>query len=525
MIRIPSLADSEGSALGTEHLGALDSLATLLICDTSGKIKYANDSFLQITGFSLPELQEKGMTCFNSGHHPKSFWDEMWKNILAGNFWNGQIKNRNSSGQFFWVQQTILPILGETGNVEELFCLWHEITQQKELEEKQAKSATWYNAILEGTTYAVISAGKDGIINTFNQAAEKLLGYSAAEMIGKQTPAVFHDPDEVVARSAVLSSAIGRSIEPGYDTFVVKAATMGPDTNEWTYITKDGRRVPVRLTVAALRNEAKEVVGFVGFAEDLTEQKKLVQILDQQRAQMITSAKLSSLGEMASGIAHEINNPLAIIAGKIGLLKAKVRDGRATPEILLQDFEKIEATCSRIAKIIQGLRTFSRNAESDPMLPTDLGPVLNDTFELCRERFTKGGVELETNLEPNLQVKCRPAQIAQVLMNLLNNAFDAVSELQERWVAVSAVQSGHEIMIRVTDSGNGIPPAVVKRIMEPFFTTKQVGKGTGLGLSISKGIMESHNGSLSYDASAANTTFIMTIPTSQPEALPGKKAA
>lgn len=230
------------------------------------------------------------------------------------------------------------------------------------------------------------------------------------------------------------------------------------------------------------------------------------------QAQLVANSKLSSLGEMAGGIAHEINNPLAIISGKVESLQRRIQNGNYEISKILEDLSKIQNTVNRIAKIIVGLRAFSRNAEKDPMVPTKISTIVDDTLELCQEKFRKNGVELRVNCDKVLEVECRASQLAQVLINLLGNAHDAVEKLSEKWVSLNVVSKDNIIRITVVDSGFGIPSDIVNRMMEPFYTTKEVGKGTGLGLSISKGIIEDHGGSLQYDHTAKNTTFIIEIP-------------
>ena len=243
--------------------------------------------------------------------------------------------------------------------------------------------------------------------------------------------------------------------------------------------------------------------------------KELVLERDRQRSKLTASAKMSSLGEMAGGIAHEINNPLAIISGKAAIIKRLIQRGDINQEKLTEDLLKIEQTTARIAKIIKGLRTFSRNADHDPMSMTPVVTIIADTLELCKERFKNHSIDLRVKCDSDAQIECRPAQIAQVLVNLLGNAYDAVENLEEKWVSLTLEAGSSSVKISVGDSGSGISPAIAEKIMDPFFTTKDVGKGTGLGLSISKGIAENHHGHLTVDASAKNTVFVLELPYQQ----------
>lgn len=230
------------------------------------------------------------------------------------------------------------------------------------------------------------------------------------------------------------------------------------------------------------------------------------------------AAKMSSLGEMAAGIAHEINNPLAIVSGRVGQIKRMLEMSDLVDKSKFsEELVKIENTVQRMAKIVYGLRTFSRNAETDAMVRTNVATIIEETLALCSERFKHYNVEVRVVCESTIQADCRSAQISQVVLNLLNNAFDAIDSLTEKWVEVKVAVNKGKIQISVTDSGKGIPPEIAAKMVEPFYTTKAVGKGTGLGLSISSGICQQHGGELKYDSSCPNTRFIIELPSSAGE--------
>lgn len=237
-----------------------------------------------------------------------------------------------------------------------------------------------------------------------------------------------------------------------------------------------------------------------------------IRTIKKQRLSLITSAKMSSLGEMAGGIAHEINNPLGIITTRANQLKLRLSMGKLDNERLVEDLTKIESTTARIAKIIKGLRSFSRDSEKDPMINASLKEIIQDTLELSGERFRSKSIEIKLDMPQDFTILCRPTQLSQVFMNLLSNSIDAIETLPQPWIRITTTQSNDLLKIIFTDCGNGIPEQVVEKMMQPFFTTKDIGKGTGLGLSISKGIVESHNGRLYYDAASKNTCFILEMP-------------
>lgn len=286
---------------------------------------------------------------------------------------------------------------------------------------------------------------------------------------------------------------IENSISTG-QPFNIRCRLQSPEQEKW-----------IEFKGQAITNDINQVSELFGTCQDIT-----TEVLAQHK--LVQSSKMSSLGEMAGGIAHEINNPLTIISGKVWQIKSKIEKGNIEPEKIIESLDIVAKTTDRIAKIIKGLRSFSRNSENDPMEVIILTQVIDETLELCRERFKNHSIELKLDLMPQLMIKGRSAQLGQVLMNLLNNAHDAVLNLPEKWVELHVTQVQQIIKITVTDSGHGIANNVVQKMMQPFFTTKDVGKGTGLGLSISKGIIEDHGGKLYYSGITGNTQFVIEIP-------------
>jgi C4-dicarboxylate-specific signal transduction histidine kinase len=212
-------------------------------------------------------------------------------------------------------------------------------------------------------------------------------------------------------------------------------------------------------------------------------------------------------------VAHEINNPLTIILNRANQLKARLQKDQFEKEWALGELAKIENTVERIAKIIRGLRAFSRNADTDPMISCELNAILEETLELCRERFKRYGITLSIHgFQNTLSLKCRPSQISQVLLNLFNNSFDAIVNTQNPWIELNISVEGSLLRLRITDSGHGIPSQIAEKMMDPFFSTKEVGRGTGLGLSISRGIMEDHGGRVWYDRDHPHTSFVLEMP-------------
>jgi signal transduction histidine kinase/PAS domain-containing protein len=230
--------------------------------------------------------------------------------------------------------------------------------------------------------------------------------------------------------------------------------------------------------------------------------------LNTERSKSIQMSKLASLGEMSAGIAHEVNNPLAIISGNINLL-TKFKDN---PEMFNSRIEKITKASSRIEKIIKGLEKFSRSDEKVVHKKESLNEILEETITLTESKAKLNSTIVTLESTELLDIACDIVEIEQVIINMINNSIDAIKDLNERWVKLSYYKKDNNIFLNITDSGSGISKELEAKIFEPFMTTKPVGEGTGLGLSISKGILDSHNATIKLNRSSKNTCFEITFP-------------
>ena len=233
----------------------------------------------------------------------------------------------------------------------------------------------------------------------------------------------------------------------------------------------------------------------------------------EQLAAVTYASKMATLGEIAAGVAHEINNPISTISLISQVLKRSVASGSLTPELLSEQLEKIGLCVSNVVKIVAELRDFSRESSNDPFEATPVEKILKDTVGLCHARFLAHGISLQLpeQISDGI-VECRSSQISQIILNLLNNAHDAALLSSERWVRVEYVDRDDWIELAVIDSGPGVPLEIQERIMQPFFTTKPPGQGTGLGLSISSNIAIDHGGRLFLERGAPHTCFKLVLP-------------
>jgi len=245
---------------------------------------------------------------------------------------------------------------------------------------------------------------------------------------------------------------------------------------------------------------------------DIAARERAERELAESRQAAINAAKMAALGEMSASVAHEVNNPLSAILLRSQRLDMLARTDTVDAAAVRKTAHDIDRTVDRIRRIVDALRAFARQGDDDPLRPELLAPIVEDTVELCQHRFHQHSVELTVDPIPEgLLVLGRGTQIAQVLLNLLSNAYDAVEDQDERWVRISVSAHDADVQVAVLDSGPGVPKEIADRIMEPFYTTKGIGRGTGLGLSLSEGIAAAHGGSLELDAGARPTRFVLTL--------------
>jgi C4-dicarboxylate-specific signal transduction histidine kinase len=240
-------------------------------------------------------------------------------------------------------------------------------------------------------------------------------------------------------------------------------------------------------------------------------------MLEDQKIKAENSARLAALGEISAGVAHEINNPLAIIHASSERLKNAMERKQEPSDSLVQtlfysEVLRIQKMVDRISKIISGLRLFARDGANDGMKPFILSKMLDEVKGLTGTKLYNRGIQFDIQCEPDLSVWGNEVQISQVLINLINNSVDAIEGQQEKWIHIRTEVRQEEIYVSVTDSGNGIEPAVARKMFQPFFTTKELGKGTGLGLSIAHGIIKSHGGVIELDSRNNNTKIYFTLP-------------
>lgn len=282
---------------------------------------------------------------------------------------------------------------------------------------------------------------------------------------------------------------------------------------------KNGDLYWVYTTIVPFFGDDGKINQYLSIRYEITDLKKAEQTILEQQEKLVATSRLSAIGEMAAAITHEINNPLGVILGRVEMLKSMLSDAVLDKEELLKVADTIEVTGQRIAKIVRSMKTMAHHTQEQELSSkVAVSSLIEDALDLCQHRFKNYGVDLKQPfVDPSLIIDCRSHQIVQVLVNLLNNSFDAVQQLSQKWVKIEVQEREHNIDIIITDSGSGIPDEVQNKMFNPFFSTKSVQYGTGLGLSISVSILHKNGGSLEYDRKSPHTRFVIQLPKKLPK--------
>lgn len=340
----------------------------------------------------------------------------------------------------------------------------------------------------------------NGIIEYVNDKFCEISGFSRQELIGK---------NHRIVNSRYHSPEFFKNL---WDTIKSGKIWKGEIRNR----NKNGKYYWEDTTIVPFMDKAGNPIQFLSIRHEITALKEAQKTIHEQQARLAVASKFSALGEMAANLTHEINNPLGVILGRCEMLMSHLQSGQLDQEQIAKMVEHIEFTARRIEKIIKSMRSFSMATEGDPFLTVPLIKLIHETVDFVQQRFKDYAIELYLSaIDPELKVECRATEISQILLNLLNNAFDAVQKLPNKWVKLEVTDYLDHVEIAITDSGSGIAVHLQERLFDPFFSTKEKKYGTGLGLSISKGFAEKHNALLEYVPASANTRFQLRLPKRQ----------
>lgn len=367
-------------------------------------------------------------------------------------------------------------------------------------EAAEAASLKFQNLLDAASEVAIIATDTEGLIQVFNRGAERMLGYTEQEVVGKTSPGIFHLEQEVIERAQELSAEMGRSVA-GFAVFTAKAIQHGKELREWTYIHKGGRHLCVSLAVTAVRSSNGAITGYLGIAQDITERKQ--------------HERMKS--EFVSTVSHELRTPLTSIRGALGLVLGKFSS--ALPDKARQLLETANRNSNRLTLLINDildLEKFESGQMELDMAPSDLAELVSQAITANEGYAHEHGVQLRLLEVPaGASVRADGHRMSQVFANLLSNAIKYSPKGGQ--VDISVRLQGHNFRVSVRDHGRGIPDEFRSRMFQRFSQadssdTRERG-GTGLGLSITKAIVEQHGGHIDYaSVEGEGSEFFFDLP-------------
>jgi PAS domain S-box-containing protein len=481
---------------GNEFSSAFEFAAIgMALVATSGQFLRVNDALCSIVGYTREELLELG---FQKITHPDDLDADLeaFQEVLDVKRNSYQIEKRyfHKNENIVWVQLSVSVIRAADQKVKYFISQIQDVTIEKEATHALAERERQLSLIVDTTHDGIWDRKLNEDYEYLSTRFWQMLGYRAPDMRNHSNEwkkLIFPEDLELVQKNFDLHVQSGGEI---------------PYYQEVRFRHKEGNTIwMIHRGKVVEWTEDGRALRAIGTHSDITELKAAQEAL-------LYSSKMVALGEMAGGIAHEINNPLTIIKGHADRMRMMLEKENFEPTALATSVSQINLTVERISKIVAGLRNFSRDSSELYFESQLLIDVVSDALSFCHEKLKSHSIEIEVTGDRSLKVMCSRVQISQVLVNLINNAYYAVAELPVKWIRIELSRVGLHAKLSVTDSGSGISSKIRAKIMDPFFTTKPIGKGTGLGLSISRGIIENHSGKLSLDEKSANTKFDILIP-------------
>ncbi len=483
----PEHSDSSEALRLAAAVNSLKSAVT--ITDMERKIAYVNPAHKSTFGYEPDELVGNPSSILFSIDDPSGISEKIYDAIVAVG-WEGERISIRKDGEVFPSYEKISLVKDKGGNPLGVVSIIDEITERKRLEQALKESEERYRTLVETASTAIIALDENGRIILYNPSAEQIFLYTKTELMDMTLLSLI---DEINGDVSDLDNLIGT-------------------TAELYGINKKGDKFPVEITFSKCTIEGKSI--YTAIILDITERKNL-------QNQLIQSAKLAAIGELISGVTHEVNNPLAVVMGYSEMLLAESGVDEETKKAIKVIFSESE----RARKVIQNMLSFARQNAPDKE-PVMLNEVIEKTLELADFDLRKNSVKVIKKFDDSLPLILGEAnQLQQVFLNLLMNAQQAMSENgSEGTITIETIKdTGTEaestsgfVKVIVSDDGPGIPAKIVDSIFDPFFTTKPEGVGTGLGLSVSLGIIKDHNGNIEVESvENKGTSFNIQFPFSQ----------
>jgi PAS domain S-box-containing protein len=515
---------------------ALESAANaILISDRGGRIIWANRAFSQLTGYSIEEAVGVHTRVLKSGQHDAAFFADVWRTVLAGQTWHGEMVNRRKQGGLYTEYQTITPVTDEHGEITHFVAVKQDITERKQADMKILESERQYRTLFEGSADAIMLLDETAFFDC-NAATLAIFGLTNKQELISLHPSELSPPIQPDGVDSVTKA----------DAMIATAFKEGTTKFKWTHRRANGEDFSAEVCLTAI---------ILGDRRALQATVRDVSRQEQLQCELAQAQKLESVGQLAAGMAHEINTPTQYVGDNTRFLKdgfgdlctaldslQKLLQAAKEGTVEQQIVAEVEATLKqadveylreeipqaidqsldgieRVAKIVRAMKTFSHPGGQEKSL-VNLTEAIETTITVARNEW-KYVAEMVTEFEPELpQVSCLPGELNQVFLNLIINAAHAIGDAlgddatDKGTITVGTRRNGEWAEIFVRDTGTGIPEHVRTRIFDPFFTTKEVGKGTGQGLAIARSVVvDKHGGTLECETEQGKgTTFFVRLP-------------
>ena len=464
--------------------------------DAQGNVNEWNKKSAEITGFNSEEVLGKNLVEeFISPDYRESVNDVLLKALKGDNTSNFEFPLYTKGNNLVRVLLNATTRRNANGDVGGVVGVGQDITELDSYRSEMERVAEDLTLLIDTANAPIFGIDAQGNVNEWNKKSAEITGFNAEEVLGKNLVEEF------------ISSDYSESVNN-----VLQKALKGENTSNYELLlyTKNNNRVTVLLNATTRRSTKGNVVGVIGVGQDITDRKFA-------EAQVIQASKLATLGEMATSVAHELNQPLHVIRLSSGNVIRKLQKNKVTiePAYLTEKLERIVQQTERASAIIDHMRMFGRKASEDAY-SVDLCLTINSALSLVSEQLRLAEIDVVINTPTVCSaVLGHQVQLEQVFLNLLTNAQDAIKSLpssNNKLIKIDVVDTTTNIEITLENIGPTIPEAIIERIFEPFYTTKEIGKGTGLGLSVSYGIVRDMKGEISVKNTDNGVSFLITLP-------------
>ena len=478
-----------------------------------GTIESANPAIEKMFGYSTAELTGKSFGFLvpeldhDQPHVPLEHYGASPEARALGQ--GREVMGFRKDGSFFPLEIAVSEMT--LGGQLYFTGILREISARKQAEEALREAGALQNAIFCSANFSCIATDAHGVIQIFNVGAERMLGYSAAEMVNQVTPADISDPEEVIARAMALAAELDTNITPGFEALAYKASRGMEDIYELSYIRKDGTRLPAVVSVSALRSDDHTLIGYLLIGTDNTARKlaeaerfqldKALQIknIELEVARSIADKANMAKSEFLSSMSHELRSPLNAILGFAQLMESGVPPPTTTQKASIEQILKAGWYLLELINEILDLALIESGKLSMSMEPVSLQEVLRDCQTMIEPQARRRGIQMRfPNFKAPCFVQADRTRVKQVFVNLLTNAIKY--NRQDGSVDVTFRPAGKTRMhISVRDTGEGLSTKKLAQLFEPFNRLGQEDsdeEGTGIGLVVSKRLMELMNGSI-----------------------------